>query len=37
MNDYQGKRPEQVRDSENFVFWALILFFTSMLILLITK
>ena len=37
MNDCQGKRPKQVQDSENFVFWGLILFFTSILILLFTK
>lgn len=37
MNDYQGKRPEQVRDSENFAFWGLVLFFLIMIILLLTK
>ena len=36
MNDYQGKRPKQVRDSENFAFWALLLFAVSVLVLLLT-
>jgi hypothetical protein len=37
MSNQQGKKPEQVRDSENFIFWGLILFFTTILILVLTK
>ena len=37
MNNDQGKKPEQVRDSENFVFWGLVVFTVFLLIRLLTK
>lgn len=37
MDDYQGKKPKQVEDSELFAFWGLVFFLTSVLILLFTK
>lgn len=37
MNDYQGKTPKQVKDSENFMFWTFTLLALTILGLLLTK
>ncbi len=32
-NDYQGKRPDQVKCSEQLAFWAVVLFIITLIIL----
>jgi hypothetical protein len=32
MDDYQGKRPKQVKDSEDIVFWAISCYIISLLV-----
>ena len=36
-NDYQGKRPDQVKTSEQLLFWSVILFIITLIVLKITQ
>ena len=33
MSDYQGKRPDQVKSSEQILFWAIVLFVITLVVL----
>jgi hypothetical protein len=33
MNDYQGKKPNQVKNSEQLFFWSVVLFIITLVIL----